>query len=61
MANGVVLSREQVLKNFRDQINTDLSALEQDVAALNDIEKKMEVIFSSSQSCICSAHPLLGL
>ena len=41
----------QVLNNFRDQINTDLSALEKDVAALNDIEKKAEVILSFSEIC----------
>lgn len=53
------MSSGQVLNNFKDQINTDLSALEKDVAALNDIEKKAEVILSFSQTCVCSLHHLL--
>ena len=52
MISCLCVSSGQVLNNFRDQINTDLSALEKDVAALNDIEKKAEVILSFSEACV---------
>ena len=50
VVNGkwVVLYREQVLTNFKDHINTDLLALEQDVTGLNNIEKRTEVTLSFS-------------